>query len=136
MRVRLVIPELLRRLSSAKPLILASCGLAGWGTPCTQSLTLGPSQAQAVPKRSPPVSYIAHAQEDGLTTLHAHRGEGTKFFFHERTTGPNFIQRFMAGATPANASSPSPPIAEGSGLYLETQAGVAPSQSHVFPLPR
>ena len=50
--------------------------------------------------------------------VHAHRGAGTKFFFHERTTGANFIQRFMAGATPTTADGPGETDEEGIGLYL------------------
>jgi hypothetical protein len=80
--------------------------------------------------------YIALASGDGSTIVHAHRGAGTKFFFHERTTGANFIQRFMAGATPATAAASAEPDSSSTGLYLEAQTGVAPSQSHVFPLPK
>eukprot|EP01047_Picozoa_sp_COSAG01_P010395 COSAG01_NODE_438_length_17037_cov_13.150136_9_plen_616_part_00 len=95
-----------------------------------------PEHCRLVPARSPAMHYIALAQEDGSTVLHAHRGAGTKFFFHQRTSGPNFIQRFMAAATPHNSSAPAPPDSAGIGLYLEAQTGVAPSQSHVFPLPK
>jgi hypothetical protein len=56
---------------------------------------------------------------------------GTKFFFHERTRGPNFIQHFMAAATPHNASAAAPVDGQGVGLYLEAQTGVAPSQRSV-----
>ena len=95
-----------------------------------------PAHCKVVPHRDPAMPYIAHAQADGTTVLHAHRGAGTKFFFHERTSGSNFIQRFMAAATPATAAAEAPEDTEGVGLYLEAQTGVAPSQSHVFPLPK
>ena len=42
----------------------------------------------------------------------------------------------MAGGTPTSAGGPGEPDSEGTGLYLEAQTGVAPSQSHVFPLPK
>jgi hypothetical protein len=95
-----------------------------------------PQHCKAVKHRMPAMPYIGLAQSDGSTVVHAHRGAGTKFFFHERTTGANFVQRFMAGATPATASGPGEPDSSSKGLYLEAQTGVAPSQSHVFPLPK
>lgn len=95
-----------------------------------------PKHCKAVKHRTPAMPYISLAQGDGTTVVHAHRGAGTKFFFHERTTGANFVQRFMAGATPATAAGSGEPDSSSKGLYLEAQTGVAPSQSHVFPLPK
>jgi hypothetical protein len=42
----------------------------------------------------------------------------------------------MAGATPATAAGTGEPDSASKGMYLEAQTGVAPSQSHVFPLPK
>ena len=95
-----------------------------------------PEHCKAVNHRVPAMPYIALASGDGSTVVHAHRGAGTKFFFHERTTGANFVQRFMAGGTPRTAAASGEPNTSNRGLYLEAQTGVAPSQSHVFPLPK
>ena len=60
----------------------------------------------------------------------SHSGAGTKFFFHERTRGPNFIQHFMAAATPPNASAAAPTDREGVGLYLG-EARAPPLLKHI-----
>ena len=42
----------------------------------------------------------------------------------------------MAGETPTTADGRGESDAASEGMYLEAQTGMAPSQSHVFPLPK
>ncbi len=80
--------------------------------------------------RSQELPYIGHVLEDGWTTVHGHRGLGTKFYMHSSPGGEVFVQYFMAGVSDGNDTRGE------KGLYLEAQTGRAFTQSHVFGVPK